>query len=144
MRPRARLFALCLSVSLPLPATAQEFTTPGGLGVALLDIALEAEAVRMRFVAPELGAPGFDVAAVAEEMMWICETHIASAIADNDLGSTQVIVSIAREPIPLGEFDPDIPQIFDGFLVEDGTCTWGLYPPLAAGEVDEPETEGTD
>lgn len=138
-RMRGLIAIGCFAAS---PVQAQDFTTPSGMAVIFGDIALEGAGVRVRFIAPDLGTRAFPTDVVAGYTTWICQTHIVPALEANDFGDTYVTLSLASELLPLGEFDPEIAQIFDGFFVADGICHWQLDPEAPFDE--EPDVEGEE
>lgn len=124
--------ALALAlVTLPALADSPSHTTPSGLEVQLLEFIDESDQtpsiLRARFVAPAMTAerPGPD--SVLSDMEHLCNTVAIPHVTDRDIAASQIIVSVSAEPLELGVFDPDIPQYFEAYTLQDGTCIWEWY-----------------
>lgn len=82
------------------------------------------ELARIRYVMPELAA-GFDLAAISDKLMTLCNTHAAPIVSESHPEIRQIIVSVMQSPFEFGDTRPDIPQAFESFELVDGTCVWG-------------------
>ena len=118
---RALAFAL-----LAAPAVAQDMPVPSGLAVSFVEVILEPEPrfARFRFLAPDLGQPGWQTEDIAGDFGWLCEVVALPALEQAGWDAAQVIISIADRPLAFGESVPDAVQYFEGFAVTDGTCVW--------------------
>ncbi len=109
------------------PAAAQDFTTPSGLGVSIAEVMADDGTVRLRLLAPHLGQAGAAYDDISRDFVWICETQVIPALAENGLAPRNIVISIADRPVPFGETDPGAVQFFEGFTVSGDTCVWELY-----------------
>jgi hypothetical protein len=123
----SRLPALLLALLAAAPAAAQEITTPSGETVTLFDVVLEPDAAlaRFRFHAPGISARQFED--VQADFPWLCANLALPALAANDQGVAQVVISMSDRELPLGATDPEAVQYFEGFRIEDAACIWEAY-----------------
>ena len=125
------LFAMILMCATPALVQANTYTAPSGLAATLLEFVDESDQpqslVRARFVAPELtpAHPGTD--AVLTDLEYLCNTVAIPHLTEVELDPMQIVVSLSAEALELGVFDPDIPQYFEAFSIDDGLCIWELY-----------------
>ena len=124
------VLALALT-ALPALADATAFTTPSGLDVHLQEFVDESAQVpallRARFVAPAMTAdhPGSET--VLSDMEHLCNAIAIPHVTDNAIEASQIVISVSAEPLELGVFDPEIPQYFEAYTIQDGTCIWEWY-----------------
>lgn len=123
-----------LAVATPLPvaasATDTPIETPSGLTVYLQEFIEEPglfPLLRARFVAPTMTADTPEPETVLGDMEHLCNTvAIPHAQVAGEM-PTQIVVSVSAEAMEFGTLDPDIPQYFEAYSVQDGTCMWELY-----------------
>ena len=121
---------LALALSMGAGALqAQELRTPSGLDVRLYDVRLEPEldAARFRFVAEALLGAEEAQESLAEDALWLCEHLALPALNANGWSASQLVVSLSAKEVPFGSFDPDVPQFFEGFGAQTGTCEWEAF-----------------
>ena len=108
------------------PALAQDIAVPSGLEVSFVEVILEPDTgfARFRFLAPQLGSPGWGPEEIAGDLAWLCDAVALPALQKSDWGVSQIIVSIADRPLAFGEINPDAIQFFEGFGVATGACEW--------------------
>ena len=73
---------------------------------------------RFRFVAPKLSRGG----KTEDDMMALCEAVARPAVASEGAKVDQVVVSLAQAPLKLGEQRPDVVQVFEAYVIDDGHC----------------------
>lgn len=97
---------------------------PSGQPVTLLEVvwpdaAAQGEKIaRFRFVAPKLrkGASNED------DMMALCQAVARPEVTAKAAKVDQVVVSLAQAPLKLGEKRPDVVQVFEAYVIDDGHC----------------------
>jgi hypothetical protein len=111
-------------------AVAQLSTLPSGIEASLLSIAPDPEiaGVRIRYLAPAIGARNFDLERLSEDMDALCRDAIQPAegrapIPDGAL----IIVAISDRDVPLGVSDPDAVQVFQSYEHIGGDCIWSHF-----------------
>lgn len=109
---------------------------PSGLSMALQDMLTDqmpdgTNALRLRFVAPEIASDAVSYATVADDFLTLCQTVgvPVSAKTQAETGSTidQIIVSFSDRETAFGVANPDATQYFEVFTLENDTCIWEAY-----------------
>ncbi|MFZ1661024.1 MAG: DUF6497 family protein [Paracoccaceae bacterium] len=59
-----------------------------------------------------------------KDMTFLCETFALARLPNLGPQAQQVIISIADRPVPFGEPDPDVVQVFEAFRPEGKSCVW--------------------
>lgn len=109
-----------------LPAIAQEapIGLPSGRVVTLHDVIEEPDALRFRFLEPDL-AMVVDVVAyerLEADMRALCEGFALDRIEGGR--PETIVISIADRPVAFGTIDPEAAQVFERYRVEGETCVW--------------------
>lgn len=98
---------------------------PSGQPLSFLEFISEDEAdlVRFRFLAPEIGA-GVDYATAFPDFQFLCDEQVMPVLEANALTPRQIVLSMSAVDIPFGEDNPDVLQFFEIFRPENGICIW--------------------
>lgn len=107
------------------PGVAQQ--APSGLTLQLQEVRFEAEeeVLRLRFVAPELrDLDRFGFARIEGDFQHLCDTVGLKTWDEQGRGARSIIVSLASEPVALGEAAPEVVQYFDQFRIAGDLCQW--------------------
>lgn len=105
---------------------------PSGLKLQLQEVFLDAmqdgtEALRLRYVAPDVGRAPFEYAALADDFEMICNQIALPMLADAGQGADQIIVSFSSHETEFGVANPDATQYFEVFTLENNTCIWEAF-----------------
>ena len=123
--------AVTFVYSLPLYATVQE--VPSGQSVTLHEVLVDMvngeNWLRFRFVAPSIGADKGKVSHddAAKDIEHLCAAVAVPYIAEYDLKSDLVVVSMADQKTKFGETNPDATQFFEAFRVQNDICIWEAF-----------------
>ena len=123
--------AVTFVYSLPLYATVQE--VPSGQSVTLHEVLVDMvngeNWLRFRFVAPSIGADKGKVSHgdAAKDIEHLCAAVAVPYIAEYDLKSDLVVVSMADQKTEFGETNPDATQFFEAFRVQNDICIWEAF-----------------
>ena len=127
---RPSLLALGLTAA---SAQGQDFVpVPSGRNVTFIEAIHSAPGpagltVRFRFLAPEIARTDPDAAldeTVFEDMAWLCESSALPRLPSIGPQVQQIVVSLADRPLPFGEADPEVTQLFEAYRPENGLCVW--------------------
>lgn len=132
MRTAAFAAALAFAVGMAMPLNAGEggdegwMALPSGARVHLAEIIWDEEERmgRFRFIAPALPDHADDADAIDDDMHALCQEfarHIQRGLRP---GWESIVIAIAQAPVPFGEYDPAVLQLFGGFLIEGTDCEW--------------------
>lgn len=125
-----RLLALVSGLAL-LPAAAQEerLALPSGLEVALHEILWDEELMtaRFRFTAEEIAAPGFEPAALLDDLAALCSEFALPVLRATHPEARALVLSVASAPSPFGASDPGVTQFFEGFEAGADNCIWSAF-----------------
>ena len=116
----------CLTV--PFVVAAQDM--PSGQSVTLHEVLVDTVSgenwLRFRFIAPsinkDMGGVAYDSA--FEDIQHLCTEIVVPYIAEYDLKSDLVVVSIADQKNEFGETNPQTTQFFEAFRVKNNICIW--------------------
>ena len=116
----------CLTV--PFVVAAQDM--PSGQSVTLHEVLVDTVSgenwLRFRFIAPsinkDVGGLAYDSA--FEDIEHLCTEIAVPYIAEYDLKSDLVVVSIADQKNEFGETNPETTQFFEAFRVKNNICIW--------------------
>ena len=104
---------------------------PSGQSVTLLEkrVDLDADIVRLRFVAPDLASPltrpSFE--ALGDDLEALCnEVGLKNLLKDAPLPA-QIVVSLSAEPIEFGVSNTEVEQVFEAFSVQNDTCMLEMF-----------------
>lgn len=63
---------------------------------------------------------------VHRDIVWLCENFALPRLAGQTPRPSQVVISMASAPSPFGSFDPEIVQLFEGFMIPANrdACVW--------------------
>ena len=123
--------AVTFVYSLPLYATVQEVPSSQAVTLheVLVDMVNGENWLRFRFVAPSVGADkgkvSHDDAAKDIEHLWAAV--VVPYIAEYDLKSDLIVVSIADQKTEFDERSPDATQLFESFSVQNDICIWEAF-----------------
>ena len=97
-------------------------------GVVLQPISAEVDqdvqALRLRYLAPEIGQPGFDLEALSAGMERLCRD--AAELRALDAGAL-IIISISDRELALGTMDLEAVQVFQSFEFTGEDCIWSDF-----------------
>lgn len=98
--------------------------------VSLLDARIEDHdgqlQARYRFVWPNLKSDtSYEI--VAPGLMALCNDRIVPELGNQIDELWQIVVSVSEKPIEIGDMDPEVAQVFEAFVVVDGSCSWGEF-----------------
>ena len=119
----------CLTV--PFVVAAQDM--PSGQSVTLHEVLVDTVSgenwLRFRFIAPsinkDVGGLAYDSA--FEDIEHLCTEIAVPYIAEYDMKSDLVVVSIADQKIEFGETNPDATQFLEAFRVKSDVCIWEAF-----------------
>lgn len=105
---------------------------PSGLTLSLQEVLTDqmqdgTTALRLRFVAPDIGKDSVTYATVADDFFTLCEGVGLPALAATDQAIDQIIVSFSDRETAFGVANPDVTQYFEVFTLEDNTCIWEAF-----------------
>ena len=116
--------------AVPLDAPAAKVSVPSGLKLLRQEVLEETQPdgtlwLRLRYVAPEMtrdNRPGMQA-----DFETLCESEALTYEPVTRVPAAQAVISIATAPVKFGTTAPDIPQFFEAFRLEDGTCIWEAF-----------------
>jgi len=82
---------------------------------------------RFRYVSEGFEARPGHVEALFADLTYLCETHALPRISDLGPQPRQVVISLADRGSEFGVYDPQVPQVFEAFRPENGSCIWELF-----------------
>jgi hypothetical protein len=85
-------------------------TVPGSAGAA----------ARFRFLVPGLTAD--DLAASADDMQSLCDSHALPLTVGMVPAPQQIIITLMAAEVPFGQPAPDVVQFFETYGIADGAC----------------------
>lgn len=107
---------------------------PSGQVVTLQDVIWNAPGpdgmvARFRFVAPAIARDGgtVDFDAASADMAALCQSYALARLAEFAPAPSQVIISMADQPLPFGEAAPDATQFFEAYTIKGNTCIWEAF-----------------
>ncbi|MGH1578383.1 DUF6497 family protein [Planktotalea sp.] len=104
---------------------------PSGQTVTFLEkrVDLEANIVRLRFVAPDLASPltrpSFE--AIGDDLEALCSEFGLKELLKDAPRPNQIVVSLSAQPIEFGVADTDVQQVFEAFSVQNETCMLEMF-----------------
>lgn len=87
----------------------------------------EARIGRFRFIAPALAEITEREAAIDAAMEGLCNDFAKPVQRGLRPGWDAVVISLAEAPVPFGEYDPSVLQIFSGFTIVGADCRWDEF-----------------
>ena len=88
------------------------------------EVDADVQALRLRYLAPEIGAPGFDLEALSTGMERLCrDAARAGALEPGAL----IIISISDREVALGTMDMEAVQVFQSFEFTGEDCIWSDF-----------------
>ena len=107
-------------------AGATVLALPSGMRAELAEIIWdEGDRIgRFRFVAPALSDDGADDEAVSADMLALCREFALPIQRGLRPGWDVIVIALAEAPLPFGEYDPAVLQLFGGFTAEGADCHW--------------------
>nr|WP_244995944.1 DUF6497 family protein [Pseudooceanicola nitratireducens] len=115
----------------PVPSdSGPSVSVPSGRALSLQEVREETQPdgtlwLRLRYVAP--GMTRADRAAVADDFQALCQTDALRYQPQAPVTAAQAVISIAAAPMEFGVSNPEIPQFFEAFRLENGTCIWEAF-----------------
>ncbi|CUI78393.1 DUF6497 family protein [Cognatishimia activa] len=105
---------------------------PSGLKFSLQEAFMDAlqdgtQALRLRYVAPEIGTSPYDYTGVADDFMSLCTDIGLPMLAESGQSADQVIVSFSNQETEFGVANPNATQYFEVFTLENDTCIWEAF-----------------
>ncbi|MEN8894437.1 DUF6497 family protein [Planktotalea arctica] len=123
---------LVLSVVAGTAASGQmPITLPSGQSVSFVEkrVDLEADIVRLRFVAPDLASPltrpSFED--LSADLQMLCDDFGLNVVLKDAPVPAQIVVSLSSEPVEFGVANTDVEQVFEAFSVQNGTCMLEMF-----------------
>ncbi len=113
-------------------ASDDAITLPSGRQVVLHEVLsdeiMDQTWMRFRFIAPWLDKVGEADAQTDEaDMDALCDGFAVTYLARRGVTPYRVVISVAREALPFGVSDPDVPQYFGSYRLEGDICMWEEY-----------------
>jgi hypothetical protein len=101
-------------------------TLASGVALQPLSAALDADvqALRLRYLAPEIGAPGFDLETLSAGMERLCRDAATGRALEQ---GALIIISISDRDVALGTMDLDAVQVFQSFEFTGDDCIWSDF-----------------
>lgn len=102
-------------------------TVPSGVALSRLEVLEETQPdgslwLRLRYVAP--GITRDQRADIHDDFEALCIADALTYEPVTRVPAAQAVISIAAAPVEFGTTAPDIPQFFEAFRLENGTCIW--------------------
>ena len=122
--------AIASLFSLTVPFVVAAKNMPSGQSVFLREVLVDTvdgeNWLRFRFVAPSInkGMGGVAYDSAFEDIQHLCTEIVVPYIAEYDLKSDLVVVSIADQKNEFGETNPETTQFFEAFRVKNNICIW--------------------
>lgn len=123
---------LVLSVVAGTAASGQmPITLPSGQSVSFVEkrVDLEADIVRLRFVAPDLASPltrpSFED--LSADLQMLCDDFGLNVALKDAPVPAQIVVSLSSEAVEFGVANTDVEQVFEAFSVQNGTCMLEMF-----------------
>lgn len=85
------------------------------------------EALRLRYVAPDIAKDDVTYAVVADDFAAICQDVGVTFLAQEGRTADQIIVSFSDRETAFGVANPDATQYFEVFTLENDTCIWEAF-----------------
>ncbi|MCC5989207.1 MAG: acetolactate synthase [Pararhodobacter sp.] len=124
------MLALVAGMATPLSADgtpeSRWLELPSGMSAELIEIIWDEDdrIGRFRFVAPALSDDGTDDEAVSADMHALCREFALPVQRGLRPGWEAIVIALAEAPLPFGEYDPAVLQLFGGFTAEGADCHW--------------------
>lgn len=119
---------------LGLAAAAQEeaLRLPSGLEARFFEVLTDRPAgggliYRFRYVSEAFDADPEHLAALDDDLLWLCERHALPRISNIGPQPGQVVISLADRESAFGVYDPDVMQVFEAYRPEGGACIWEMF-----------------
>jgi len=116
-----RYLAIIASL-LPAPAIAQEIAVPSGHVLSLVDVIMEENIGRFRFVLPDI-ANGVAFEDIVDDLEYVCAQVAVPALTQAGSGVTQLVISVSAAEVPFGQAT-EIVQYFQPYRRDGDACVW--------------------
>lgn len=128
-RQHSALTALALAAALAGPAAGQGMVLPSGLAVERIEVIWDEDLMlgRFRYLAPQIGAPGFDLGALRPDMDALCRTQALPETRAARPDWDEVVISLSSVAIAFGDSDPEVVQSFEGYRLRGEDCIWTQF-----------------
>ncbi|MFY0596190.1 MAG: hypothetical protein JXQ85_07150 [Cognatishimia sp.] len=105
---------------------------PSGLQMTLQETLYDqlqdgTKALRLRFVAPAIGADDVTYSTVSDDFAVICQDVGLPKLATDSRSVDQIIVSFSDRETAFGVANSDVTQYFEVFTLENDTCIWEAF-----------------
>ncbi|WP_417269977.1 DUF6497 family protein [Celeribacter sp.] len=82
---------------------------------------------RFRFLAPELPVrlQAMSYEDLEADLAYLCETYALPRLGDPE--PSMIVISLASAPSEFGTPNPDVPEVFEMYRPESGTCAWEAF-----------------
>jgi hypothetical protein len=105
---------------------------PSGLQMTLQEALFDrlqdgTEALRLRYVAPDIAKEAVSYATVADDFGVVCEAVGLPLLTKEERTVDQIIVSFSDRETAFGVANPDATQYFEVFTLENDTCIWEAF-----------------
>jgi len=108
-------------------AQAGDLDVPSGQPLEFIEFLYDeaAATARFRFLAPEIGAGGYE--AVAADFQVLCDGLALPALTGAGIAPDLIVISMSEAAIPFGQTAPDVVQFFELFRPGAEGCEWQYY-----------------
>lgn len=121
-----------LALSLPVGAEKVVLLPSGAMATPLDQIFEEDSAtLRLRYIVPQLREPAAlylaDGERVFEDMRFLCDQAAEPSldgITPQEDGWRGAVITLMSAPLEFGQRDPDVVQVFEGFVFTMDGCDW--------------------
>lgn len=107
---------------LATPLMAQDIAVPSGRTLALVDVIMEQDMGRFRFILPEI-AQGVAFEDIVDDLDYVCVAVALPALTQAGSDVTQLVISVSAAEVPFGEAT-EIVQYFQPFRRDGDACVW--------------------
>ena len=105
-------------------------TVPSGQPVTFLETLQDRSAYGLtqhfRFVAPQI-ALGVSFEQSVADMEYLCNTYALPRLSNTGPQPSQIVISLSEQPTEFGVATPEIMQVFEAYVIEEGVCIWEAF-----------------
>ena len=113
------------------PVETEALSVPSGQPVVFLETVTDHPAMgltaRFRFVAPQLPTYVADLPyeALEADMAALCDSYALPRLSTPQ--PSTIVISLASEPVPFADPDPDVTQVFEAYSPVEDHCEWEAF-----------------
>lgn len=108
---------------------AGDVAVPSGQDASLVEVILEPDVARFRFLTPdidpELGDLGYGD--VELDFAILCRAYAVPTLSDLDAPPERIVISFMSAQTPFGEANPEVTQFFEVFSLKGNDCIWEQF-----------------